>query len=213
MSAPREAWSGGSGSVQCEAFAPKVRNTMGKLRFVTAGESHGAGILAWISGLPAGLRVDLERVNVELRRRQLGYGRGGRQKIETDAAQFLAGLRGGVTTGAPIAFVIWNKDHESWKDLVSPYARGGPKLTQVRPGHADLAGALKYGLDDARDVLMSGWIHGEDRLVKRAAAVALTFGKGRLVLLGFFTWEGGFIGIQTPNAQFRRFAGALAGVR
>ena len=80
------AWLVGLASVQCEAFALKVRIAMGKLRFVTAGESHGAGILAWLSGLPAGLPVNLERVNLELRRRQLGYGRGGRQKIEKDAA-------------------------------------------------------------------------------------------------------------------------------
>jgi chorismate synthase len=74
-------------------------------------------------------------------------------KIEKDTAQFIAGLRGGLTTGAPIALVVWNKDHENWKDLVSPYARGGKKFTQVRPGHADLAGSLKYGFDDARDAL------------------------------------------------------------
>ncbi len=123
------------------------------LRYLTAGESHGPGLVAIAEGFPAGLAVDFEAVDRDLRRRQKGYGRGGRQKIETDAAQFLAGLRGGVTTGAPIAFVIWNKDHENWKELVSPYARGGRKFTQVRPGHADLAGALKYGLDDARDVL------------------------------------------------------------
>ncbi len=123
------------------------------LRYLTAGESHGPGLVAIAEGFPAGLAVDFEAVNGDLRRRQKGYGRGGRQKIETDAAQFLAGLRGAVTTGAPIAFVVWNKDHENWKDLVSPYARGGRKFTQVRPGHADLAGSLKYGYDDARDAL------------------------------------------------------------
>ncbi len=123
------------------------------LRYLTAGESHGPGLVAIAEGFPAGLAVDFEAVNGDLRRRQKGYGRGGRQKIETDAAQFLAGLRGAVTTGAPIAFVVWNKDHENWKELVSPYARGGRKFTQVRPGHADLAGSLKYGYDDARDAL------------------------------------------------------------
>ena len=122
------------------------------LRYLTAGESHGPGLVAIAEGFPAGLQVDFQAVDRDLRRRQGGYGRGGRQKIETDAAQFLAGLRGAVTTGAPIAFVIWNKDHENWKELVSPYARGGRKFTQVRPGHADLAGALKYDLDDG------GWM-------------------------------------------------------
>jgi chorismate synthase len=123
------------------------------LRYLTAGESHGPGLCAIAEGFPAGVPVDLGRVDEELARRQMGYGRGGRMKIERDTAQFIAGLRGGVTTGAPIALVIWNKDHENWKDLVSPTARGGKKFTQVRPGHADLAGSLKYGFDDARDAL------------------------------------------------------------
>jgi len=123
------------------------------LRYLTAGESHGPGLVAIAEGFPAGLTIDLDRVNADLARRQKGYGRGGRMKIETDQAQFVAGLRGGLTTGAPIAFVVWNKDHDNWKDLVSPRTRGGKKFTQVRPGHADLAGSLKYGFDDARDAL------------------------------------------------------------
>ena len=123
------------------------------LRYLTAGESHGPGLVAIAEGFPAGVGIDLARVDHDLGRRQKGYGRGGRMKIERDAAQFLAGLRGGLTTGAPIALVVWNKDHENWKDLVSPSARGGKKFTAVRPGHADLAGSLKYGFDDARDAL------------------------------------------------------------
>ncbi len=123
------------------------------LRYLTAGESHGPGLCAIAEGFPAGVTVDLAGVDAELARRQKGYGRGGRMKIERDTAQFIAGLRGGLTTGAPIALVIWNKDHENWKALVSPTARGGKKFTQVRPGHADLAGSLKYGFDDARDAL------------------------------------------------------------
>jgi chorismate synthase len=123
------------------------------LRYLTAGESHGPGLCAIAEGFPAGVTIDFQRIDAELARRQKGYGRGGRMKIERDTAQFIAGLRGGLTTGAPIALVIWNKDHENWKELVSPYARGGKKFTQVRPGHADLAGSLKYGFDDARDTL------------------------------------------------------------
>jgi chorismate synthase len=123
------------------------------LRYLTAGESHGPALVAIAEGFPAGLALDFEAVNRDLRRRQGGYGRGGRQKIETDEARFLAGIRGGVTLGSPIALLVPNADHENWKDLVSPYARGGRRFTQVRPGHADLAGALKYGFDDARDVL------------------------------------------------------------
>jgi chorismate synthase len=117
-------------------------------------------------------------VNADLRRRQKGYGRGGRQKIEKDEAQFLAGLRGGETLGAPIALVVWNKDHENWKELVSPYARGGRKFTQVRPGHADLAGALKYGLDDARDVL--------ERASARSTAATVALGSLAKQLLARF---------------------------
>ncbi len=123
------------------------------LRYLTAGESHGPGLCAIAEGFPAGVTIDLDRVDADLARRQKGYGRGGRMKIEKDSAQFIAGLRGGLTTGAPIALVVWNRDHENWKDLVSPLKRGGKKFTQVRPGHADLAGSLKYGFDDARDAL------------------------------------------------------------
>jgi chorismate synthase len=148
------------------------------LRYLTAGESHGPALVAIAEGFPAGLPVDFAAVNHDLARRQKGYGRGGRQKIEKDEAQFLAGLRGGVTLGAPIALVVWNKDHENWKDLVSPTARGGRKFTQVRPGHADLAGALKYGLDDARDVL--------ERASARSTAVIVALGSLAKQLLARF---------------------------
>ncbi len=148
------------------------------LRYLTAGESHGPGLCAIAEGFPAGLTVDFELVNLDLRRRQKGYGRGGRQKIETDEAQFLSGLRGGVTLGSPIALVVWNKDHESWKELVSPYARGGRKFTQVRPGHADLAGALKYGFDDARDAL--------ERASARSTAATVALGSLARQLLARF---------------------------
>ncbi|HET6413519.1 MAG TPA: chorismate synthase [Anaeromyxobacter sp.] len=148
------------------------------LRYLTAGESHGPALVAIAEGFPAGLTVDFEAVDRDLKRRQKGYGRGGRQKIEADAAQFLSGLRGGVTTGAPIAFLVWNKDHENWKELVSPYARGGKKFTQVRPGHADLAGALKYDLDDARDVL--------ERASARSTAATVALGALARALLARF---------------------------
>jgi len=123
------------------------------LRYLTAGESHGPALCAIAEGFPAGLTLDLTLVDRDLRRRQKGYGRGGRMQIESDAAQFLSGIRGRVTLGSPIAMVIWNRDHENWKELMSPEARGGPRFTRVRPGHADLSGALKYGFDDARDAL------------------------------------------------------------
>jgi len=148
------------------------------LRYLTAGESHGPALVAIAEGFPAGLAIDFEAVNADLRRRQKGYGRGGRQKIEKDEAQFLSGLRGAVTLGSPIALVVWNKDHENWKELVSPYARGGRKFTQVRPGHADLAGALKYGLDDARDVL--------ERASARSTAATVALGSLAKQLLARF---------------------------
>jgi len=154
---------------------------MSILRYLTAGESHGPALAAIAEGFPAGLTVDFDLVNRDLRRRQKGYGRGGRQKIETDEAQFLSGLRGGVTLGSPIALVVWNKDHESWKDLVSPYARGGRKFTQVRPGHTDLPGAQKYGYDDARDAL--------ERASARATAATVALGSLARQLLGAFGIE------------------------
>jgi chorismate synthase len=139
------------------------------LRFVTAGESHGQALIAWISGLPAGVRVDLEFIQHELHRRQLGYGRGGRQRIEKDAADILAGVRHGKTIGAPIAVRIENRDWKNWEKTLrvddpenaedaEGASNGDPKSTQrqltaPRPGHADLAGALKFNFHDARYVL------------------------------------------------------------
>ncbi len=128
------------------------------LRFVTAGESHGQALLAWISGLPAGLPVDLDFVNGELHRRQLGYGRGGRQKIEKDSVEALAGVRHGQTIGAPVALMITNRDWPNWQNAMPVEDVAGAEdakrpLTAPRPGHADLAGALKFGFHDARYVL------------------------------------------------------------
>lgn len=128
------------------------------LKFQTAGESHGQGLIAVISGIPAGLRVDFEYVNRDLKRRMGGYGRGGRMKIESDAAQFLSGIRHGQTIGSPVAMLIENRDWPNWKDAMSvedrPEARAKYKpLSPPRPGHADLAGCLKYNFRDARYVL------------------------------------------------------------
>ncbi|MGA8103770.1 MAG: chorismate synthase [Candidatus Acidiferrales bacterium] len=128
------------------------------LRFVTAGESHGQALLTWISGLPAGVPIDLEFVNRELHRRQLGFGRGGRQKIEKDQADILGGVRHGHTIGAPIAIRIENRDWANWQKALPVEELQGeddaPRhLTAPRPGHADLAGALKFDLHDARYIL------------------------------------------------------------
>jgi chorismate synthase len=126
------------------------------IRFSTAGESHGEALIALVSGLPAGVPVDLDFVNRELWRRQQGYGRGGRMKIETDKAHVLSGVRHGKTIGAPIAIEIVNRDWKNWESKL-PVEAGDAALHQAvaspRPGHADLAGALKYDFPDARYVL------------------------------------------------------------
>jgi len=129
---------------------------MKMIRFSTAGESHGEALIALVSGLPAGIPVDLEFVNRELWRRQQGYGRGGRMKIETDKTHVLSGVRHGKTIGSPIAIEIVNRDWKNWEERL-PVEVGDPALHQAvaspRPGHADLAGALKFNFPDARYVL------------------------------------------------------------
>jgi chorismate synthase len=131
---------------------------MASLRFLTAGESHGPALTVIVEGLPAGVPVDRARLDSDLRRRQGGYGRGGRMKIESDAVEVLGGVRHGRTLGSPVSVVVRNKDHVNWKDVMSPEPQppDAPKrrvLKYPRPGHADLAGALKYLTDDLRDVL------------------------------------------------------------
>ena len=128
------------------------------LRFVSAGESHGQALIAWVSGLPAGVPVDLEFIQRELHRRQLGYGRGGRQRIEKDQPDIVAGVRHGKTIGAPIAVQIENRDWANWEKALPVEDTEGADdaqrpLTAPRPGHADLAGALKFNFHDARYVL------------------------------------------------------------
>jgi chorismate synthase len=127
------------------------------LRFVTAGESHGQALITWISGLPAGVPIDFEFIHRELHRRQLGYGRGGRQKIEKDRVEALAGIRHGQTIGAPIALCLNNQDWANWEKALPveniPAAEEARPLTAPRPGHADLAGAMKFNFHDARYIL------------------------------------------------------------
>jgi chorismate synthase len=126
------------------------------LRFSTAGESHGESLVALLSGVPAGVPIDETRVNRELWRRQQGYGRGGRMRIETDTAHFLSGVRHGKTIGSPIAIAIENRDWKNWTEAL-PVGAGDPAkhkaVASPRPGHADLAGALKFDFPDARYVL------------------------------------------------------------
>lgn len=129
----------------------------GKFRFLTAGESHGKCLTGIIDGVPAGFEIDLKFINDDLKRRQSGYGRGGRMQIESDEVEITAGVRFGKTTGAPICLQVVNKDFENWTQIMSieklAVQESTKSFTKPRPGHADYAGAIKYDLDDLRDVL------------------------------------------------------------
>ena len=152
------------------------------LQLTTAGESHGPSLVAILTGLPAGLVLDRERIDADLARRQQGYGRSPRQQLEQDRIAVVAGLRHGRTLGTPLALVVLNRDHANWEWGMSPWpAQGEPHgkgtapVTLPRPGHADLAGSLKYGLADARDAL--------ERASARQTAVAVAAGAVAKALL------------------------------
>ncbi|MBS4022194.1 MAG: chorismate synthase [Dethiobacter sp.] len=151
------------------------------MRYLTAGESHGPSLTAIIEGLPANLQLDMQQVNFELSRRQQGYGRGGRMRIETDRAQITSGLRFGRALGSPLAISIENRDFANWQDRMSPEGERPPELARVtrpRPGHADLAASLKYDLHDIRDVL--------ERASARETAARTAVGAVARQLLGVF---------------------------
>lgn len=162
------------------------------LRFLTAGESHGQALVVILEGMPAGLALDIAQVNTELRRRQGGYGRGRRMLIESDRADVLSGMRHGETLGSPIALLIKNKDWANWRQTMGvepePAADAGgpqrPAVTRPRPGHADLAGAIKYDREDIRDVL--------ERASARETAARVAAGSIARQLLARF-------GIETVN--------------
>jgi chorismate synthase len=152
------------------------------LQLVTAGESHGPALVGIVSGLPAGLVLEKEAIDADLRRRQQGYGRSPRQQIEQDEVEVLAGLRHGRTLGTPLALVVRNRDHKNWKWGMSPWppseepsGKGTKPVTLPRPGHADLAGALKYGLSDVRDAL--------ERASARHTAVIVAAGSAAKALI------------------------------
>ena len=152
------------------------------MKLTTAGESHGPALVAIVTGLPAGLMLDRDVINVDLARRQQGYGRSPRQKLEQDEVEVLAGLRHGRTLGTPLALVVRNRDHKNWAWGMSPWppegdpdGKGTKPVTLPRPGHADLAGSLKYGLADARDAL--------ERASARQTAVAVAAGAVAKALL------------------------------
>jgi chorismate synthase len=153
------------------------------LRLASAGESHGPGLVAILTGLPAGLELDREAIDGDLKRRQEGYGRSPRQQIEQDRVDVLAGLRQGRTLGTPLALVVWNRDHKNWTWGMNPWppegepeGKGVKKVTLPRPGHADLAGVQKYGHDDVRNSL--------ERASARHTAVHVAAGAVAKALLG-----------------------------
>jgi chorismate synthase len=153
------------------------------LRLATAGESHGPALVAIVSGLPAGLELDREAIDGDLRRRQQGYGRSPRQQIEQDAVEVLAGLRHGRTLGTPLALVVRNADHKNWTWGMAPWppegepsGKGTKRVTLPRPGHADLAGVLKYDHEDVRNAL--------ERASARHTAVHVAAGAVAKALLG-----------------------------
>src|ERR1700680_5043806 len=156
------------------------------LRFLTAGEYNGQGPVATLGGMPAGLPIDFDAVTTELRRRQTGYGRGRRMAIESDRAEVLSGVRHGITTGGPIALLIPNKDWENWQRNLAVEAAPSaevpgsdlPIVPRPRPGHADLAGVVKYGHDDIRNVL--------ERASARETAARVAVGALARQLLGQF---------------------------
>ncbi len=125
------------------------------LKLITAGESHGPGLTCIVEGLPAGLKLDREALDRDLARRQLGHGRGGRMKIESDRADVTAGVRHGRTLGGPIALQVRNRDFANWEERMNPWPVDAeiPEVHLPRPGHADLVGTQKYGLSDVRDIL------------------------------------------------------------
>ena len=192
------------------------------LALTTAGESHGPALVAVLTGLPAGLELDRAAIDADLRRRQQGYGRSVRQQLETDTVDVLSGLRHGRTLGTPLTLVVWNKDHRNWPWGMSPWppegepeGKGVKKVTLPRPGHADLAGVLKYGYDDVRNSLeRASARHTAAHVAAGAVAKALlaTIGiavAGRAVEIGGETTEEGMRAI---TDEARKAKDTLGGV-
>lgn len=155
-------------------------------KFTTAGESHGRALVAIVEGLPSGLPIDVAKIDRELERRQWGYGRGARMKIEHDRVEILSGVRHGFTLGSPVALMIQNKDWPNWAEVMSTEARDVPeeksrRLKRPRPGHADLAGGLKFGARDLRNIL--------ERASARETAARVACGAIAKQLLGTFDFE------------------------
>jgi chorismate synthase len=195
------------------------------LRLTTAGESHGPALVAIVTGVPAGLRLEKAEIDRDLARRQAGYGRSPRQELEHDEVEVLAGLRHGATLGTPLALVVRNRDHENWAWGMSPWppdegpsGKGTSPVTLPRPGHADLPGALKFGHEDARNAL--------ERASARQTAVQVAAGSvaktlvreigievaGRVVEIGGESWAEGWQGATDRARADRETLGGIVEV-
>ncbi len=187
------------------------------LRFLTAGESHGKGLIGILEGIPSGLALSSKDIDRELKRRQSGYGRGGRMKIEKDHAEIISGVRSGYTIGSPISLFIENRDWENWQDIMSPDSkeiseeikdpRFDPRflaVTRPRPGHADLAGALKYRHKDIRNVLERSSAR-ETAMRVAIGAIAKKFLSEFSITIGSFVTQIGNIKIQNSKFKIQNF--------
>jgi len=176
---------------------------MATLRYLTAGESHGKALIGILEGIPSGLSLSPEDINRDLGRRQMGYGRGGRMKIESDHAEILSGVRWGKTIGSPITLLIENKDFKNWLKGMSPYAEDEnsiPPVTKPRPGHADLTGAIKYGHHDIRNVLERSSAR-ETAMRVALGAVAKKFLQTFHITIGSFVIQIGKISVKGLKDQ------------
>ena len=170
---------------------------MSNLKFLTSGESHGKALIGILEGIPSGLSLSTEDIDRDLRRRQGGYGRGGRMKIESDHAEIVSGVRWGKTIGSPVSVLIENKDYKNWFEGMSPDATAEgsiPAVTRPRPGHADLSGAIKYNQHDMRNIL--------ERSSARETAMRVALGAIAKKFLSEFTTTIGSYVIQIGNQKF-----------
>ncbi len=184
---------------------------MDRLRFLTAGESHGKGLIGILEGIPSGLFLLSEDINRELQRRQAGYGRGGRMKIESDRAEIISGVRWGKTIGSPISLLIENKDWKNWQEGMSSdekYIGSIPSVTRPRPGHADLAGALKYNHKDMRNILERSSAR-ETAMRVAIGSVAKKFLSQFGINIGSYVLQIGSVKIQNIKYKIQNFREAF----
>lgn len=176
---------------------------MTAIRYITAGESHGKALVGFIEGIPSGLSLSTEDIDRDLKRRQGGYGRGGRMKIESDHAEILSGVRWGKTIGSPVTLIIENKDYKNWIEAMSPTAKAEgsiPAVVKPRPGHADLSGAIKYCHHDMRNILERSSAR-ETAMRVALGAVAKRFLSEFGITLGSYVIQIGKIKVQSSKSK------------